>query len=145
MKHEQRKTIEGVTFCVTPLGYGKARKAFVRLTKAVGPALASGAGVKPEDMDVQAILGALVDNVDDSDLEWFAEAFGTATKFSTDGDKFPFLRGPEREVLFTGRLLLFFQWLAFALEVNFSDFLDFLKSADQGGGPVASAQSDLTD
>jgi len=129
MREPQKKTIDGVTFEVTPLGYSTGRKAFVRLSKAVGPALAEAAGGGP-DPDMAAALGSLVQNVEDDDLEWFADVLGKTTRFSSDGgDKWPFLTEANREVLFSGRIFLFFQWLAFALEVNFSDFLSFLKSA----------------
>lgn len=133
----QRRTIDGVEFEVTPLGHKLARQGFVRLSKIIGPALA--AAPTGQDADMQAALGMLVDRADDSDLEWFGDAFGKASRFSTDGGtRWPFLGAPEREALFTGRLMLYFQWLIFALEVNYSDFLDWLKRAAAGAAPPAS-------
>lgn len=134
----QRKTIEGVEFEVTPLGHKLARQGFVRLSKILGPALAA-ATADGQDADMAAALGMLVDRADDSDLEWFGDTFGKATRFSTDGGaRWPFLGSPEREALFTGRLMLYFQWLIFALEVNYSDFLDWLKRAAKGAAQPAS-------
>ena len=127
MREPEKKTIDGVTFEVTPLGYAVGRKAFVRLTKAVGPALAEAAQGS-EEGSMSAALERLVSSVEDSDLEWFADVLGKTTRFSTDGSKWPFLSEANRETLFSGRIFLFFQWLAFALEVNFSDFLSFLRS-----------------
>jgi hypothetical protein len=145
MREPSKKTIDGVTFEVTPLGHKKARKAFMRLSKAIGPALAGAAGsgdvsdLTGADVNIAAALGELVNHVSDEDLEWFSDVFGRTTRFSTDGQKWPFLDAANREVLFSGRLLLFFHWLAFALEENFSDFLDWLRpeaSADGPGGPL---------
>ncbi len=132
----QEKVLGGIHFRVTPLGFKEARRAFVRLTKAVGPALARAAdgtdpaNARPEDLDMGSVLEALVDRVEDSDLEWFANVFGKTTTFSRDGQKWPILREAEREVLFGGgQLMLFFEWLKFCLEVNFADFLDFVRRA----------------
>jgi len=130
-----KRTIDGVTFEVTPLGFKQARVAFVRLTKALGPALAH---VDTDAPDMAAALSALVERVGDDDLEWFADVFGETTRFSTDGSKWPYLHADLRESLFSGgKLMLFFQWLAFALEVNFSDFLVFLTRASGGAAPSA--------
>lgn len=137
MRDPEQRTIDGIAFEVTPLGYKKARQVFVRLTKTIGPALAMGA--EGADVDMAAVLGVLTDRVSDADLEYFGEVFGSTTKYSTDGERWPFLRAADQETLFAGQLMLFFRWLAFCLEVNFSDFLDFLKSAEVGGGPGASA------
>lgn len=139
MREPEKRTIEGVTFEVTPLGHKTARGAFVRLSRAVGPALAKAAGsgdvtdLTGADVDVAAALAALVDQVSDGDLEWFSDVLGKTTRFSQDGEKWPQLDSSNREVLFGGRLLLFFRWLVFALEVNYSDFFAFLRSASVVG------------
>lgn len=146
MQERKSKTIEGVTFYVTPLGFKAQRRGFVRLSKAVGPSLAvmsSGTAPAPSEAEqepAQAVemgpaIRELVDRISDEDLEWFEQLFGPTTMFSVDDpEKTPILREPEREILFRGRLALYFQWLAFCLEVNYSDFLSWLKSAVSGGG-----------
>lgn len=140
MRDAGKRTIDGVIFEVTPLGYREGRKAFVRLSKAVGPALAQAssggdmADLSGSDVDVAAALSALVSEVSDGDLEWFADILGKTTRFSRGGDKWPYLVEANREALFAGEILLFFKWLAFALEVNFSDFLSFLRPAKSGDG-----------
>ena len=139
----EKRTIDGITFEVTQLGFAKSRQAFVRLAKAVGPALAKIADSAPSLADMRKIapgslaeaVETLISNVGDSDLEWFADVFGSVTRYSVDGERWPFLRAEDREELFSGRILLFFAWLAFALEVNYSDFLSVLApppAADRG-------------
>jgi hypothetical protein len=143
MRDPVKKTIDGVTFEVTPLGHKTARGAFVRLSKAVGPALARSAGsgdvtdLTGSDVNVAAALGEVIGNVSDEDLDWFSDVLGKTTRYSVDGEKWPFLDSSNRDVLFQGRLLLFFHWLAFALEVNYSDFFGWLRSALDAGEPAA--------
>lgn len=125
MRQPEKRVIDGVHFECTPLGFAASRKAFVRLTKIAGPALASGGGANTAE-----VFAVLSERVSDEDLEWFADLFGATTRFSHDGDAWPFLKADNREVLFGGgRLGLFFQWLMFALEVNYSDFFEWLRSA----------------
>jgi len=138
MREPQKKTIDGITFEVTPLGFKQGRKAFVRLSKALGPALGAAPSVDAlkAGRNVSAILERLVAEVSDDDLEWFASTLGDKnTRYSTDLEAWPFLNSANRETLFQGRLTLFFKWLIFALEVNFSDFLDLLKSVKTDGAP----------
>lgn len=137
MREAQKKTIGEVTFEVTPLGFKQGRKAFVRLSKAVGPALAAAESVDhiKAGRGVTGMLEKLLDNVTDDDLDWFAEVMGKATRFSRDGDRWPYLDGNNREALFGGNLVLFFKWIVFCLEVNYADFLDLLKSGQPATDP----------
>lgn len=139
MQLETEREIDGVRFRMTPLGFAKARRIFVRLTKIAGPAMAKAAPQGASDLaDAMAVL---TEKVSDADLEDLAETFGDCTRFSQDGDAWPFLNKANREALFSGgRLMLFFQWLAFALEVNYSDFFEWLKSA--GGAAGQPSQSE---
>lgn len=120
------ETIDGVTFEVTPLGYKAQRAAFVRLSKALGPALAALADKAPNLASINLVgaVTAAVEGVSDDDLEWAAETFGEATRFwSSDPTRKPFLRAQEREALFGERgLVLFFKWLALCLRANFAPF-----------------------
>lgn len=126
----ERKTIDGIVFEVSPLGFKQGRKAFVRLSKAVGPALAAAKSLEDlKGSNVTAMLEKLVREIDDEDLEWFSDVFGKVTRFSREGDKWPFLTDSNRELLFQGRIMLFLKWLAFSLEVQFSDFYSQLKDA----------------
>ena len=136
MREPTKKTIGDITFEVTPLGFKQGRKAFVRLSKALSPSLGELTAAK-DLFDAGTIAGALeklLDHISDEDLDWFAEVMGKGTRFSRDGDKWPFLNEANREALFAGNLMLFFQWLVFCFEVNFSDFLGLFKDALKGGG-----------
>ena len=137
MREPQKRTIEGVTFEVTPLGFKRGRRAFVRLSKAIGPALGAADSVDAlrQGRGVTEVLEKLLDSVSDEDLEWFADVLGKGTRFSRDGDKWPFLNESNRDALFGGELVLFFRWLMFALEVNFSDFLELFKSGKTASDP----------
>lgn len=123
---EQERVIGGTTYKVRPLGHTLARKVFVRAAKAIGPAAAAAAE------DPAKAVGALVENVTDSDLEWIADVFGKVTQYEGP-DGWPFLHKDARELRFGGgKLFEFFEWLAFCLEVNYADFFAFAKlvSAD---------------
>lgn len=137
MREPMKKSIGDVTFEVTPLGFKVGRKAFVRLSKALGPSLKELTAAKDllHAGTIAGAFGKVIEHVSDEDLDWFAEIMGKGTRFSRDGDKWPFLNEANREVLFAGNLTLFFQWLAFCLEVNFSDFLELFKDALKGGAP----------
>ena len=144
MREPQKKTIDGVTYEVTPLGFKKGRRAFTRVAKILGPVL--GAAESLDSLggrNVSAMLERLLTEVGDDDLDWFADVFGATTRFSRDGDKWPYLNESNREALFGGNLLAFFQWLVFCLEVNFSDFLGLLRKGKPGGVPsAAESQAD---
>lgn len=143
MIEPQTTTIEGVTFTVTPLRLKKSREVFLRLTKRVAPglgalldALASGGGslMDSDAGKIGGALEALVGPLSDEDLDWISDAFGETTTFSTDGEKTPYLTAANRESLFQGRLVLFFRWIAYCIEVNYADFFALLRereTADQ--------------
>lgn len=143
MRDPETKTIDGIQFRITPLGFNEGRRGFVRLSKLLGPAL--GAAASAGTKDPEGLAGALeraLGGLTDEDLEWFADVMGKATQFSDDGSRWPWLTKDNREALFSGRLMLFFRWLVFALEVNYSDFLDWLKSEIGDGAPAGPASPD---
>lgn len=147
MREPVKKTISGVTFEVTPLGHAQGRRGFVRLAKVLGPALAAGAGARGKGTeDMSRALEGLAERLSDEDLEWFSEAFGGATRFSTDDPKkWPYLTEANRESLFQGRIVLFFEWLLFALEVNYSDFLEWFRRATNAAAPAENQTPDSHD
>lgn len=128
--------IEGILFEVTPWGYDEASRAFTRLSKKCGPALAAIAqpGGSPDLARAAALALA---QLDEGDLPWISELLGKSTRYSTDGGATrPFLRKGEREALFSGRVMLALRWIAFGLEVNYGDFFaafgDLRASAHEG-------------
>lgn len=134
---EKTRQIGEVTFYVSPLPFSKARRVGLRLAKTLAPGIGAtmealaAVGGSVGDVDTASIgpaLGTALDPVSDEDLEYFAEVFGGVTRFSTDGTAKPFLGKAEREILFRGNLVLFFQWLVFAVEANYSDFFGLLNA-----------------
>lgn len=133
-----------VLFRVTQEGFATGRAIFVKLAKAIGPALGALATGGKEPL--AAALKAATENLSDPDLAWLTEKLGASTQFSTDGgEKWPFMTKENQEELFGGNLVLYFGWLYFALRVNFSDFSDALSSLPgfvrEGGTPQNSPKS----
>lgn len=144
---EQNRTIGDVTFHVRQLPFTKARATLVLLSKKVAPGLGALLESMPRkgesllDKDAGQLgdaLSKLLDPLSDADLEHLAEVFGDATCFQRVGstDR-PVLNKANRQALFTGRLVLFFQWLAYCVEVNYSDFFALLPEAPAPGSPGA--------
>lgn len=134
----------GVRFEVTQEGFATGRALFVRVAKAIGPALAVLADSSATR--VAPALKSAAENLSDADLAVLAEKFGASTRFSIDGGvKWPYLSAANQEELFAGNLYLFFEWLYFALEVNYADFFDALKARSapdqKGETPDASPKS----
>lgn len=136
---------EPVYFRVTQLPFKSSRKVLVRLTKRLGPAIATVASQASSLKDLQD--GSMIDAVgdfaqalDDDDLDFFSEAFGPATEFNKDnGAKWPRLTTANQSGLFQGDLGLYLKWLWFCVEANYADFMGgFL--APQPQPPEAPAQ-----
>lgn len=154
MKDPRRKTIEhhsldgdgndvveSYEFEMVPLGFKDGRALFVRLVKQAGPALLALADKSPSlkslgSKPVESLHQAIKE-LSDSDLEWASDLLGKTTKIIRPDGKTPYLHAPVREELFGGRLVLFFAWLWFGLEVNFSDFSAAFRSANNAPAPGA--------
>lgn len=123
-RKQETEQIGEVQFRVTQEGFASGRAVFVRVARALGPALSALA-----TNNLEAAAKHAVENLNDADLEFLADRLGASTQFSTDGGvRWPFLGKAEREELFAGNLYLFFQWLFFALRVNYADFFDALSA-----------------
>lgn len=110
------KEIEGHTFDVGYLNTKVARKTWLKLMQAVGPAFAHA-----QDGKLDAAVTALASKPELA--PFFEELVTTLAKVTmVDGKS---LAQCEGEV-FKGKIGLTFKWLRFALEVNFKDFLDML-------------------
>ncbi len=131
----ETREIDGIQFRVTQLGFASGRKLLVRLAKTMGPSLATLAGGAKslKDVDLVSLVRTAVEGLEDSDLESYAEILGEVTQWSTGGGKWPALSYANREELFSGRILLFFRWLMFALEVQYADFSGALKARNEQG------------
>lgn len=141
----QTREIDGVLFRVTPMSLTAARRGLVKLAKVVGPSLAQAMNEAPSldalkaDMAGANLVDAVssfMDKISDQDLEWFEDQIGKHSAASMDGgDTWPALVKANRDQIFQGRLLLYFRWLAFGLEANYSDFFGWLRSAADDAGP----------
>lgn len=142
----QTKTIDGVRFEVTQLLGPESRRLFVRIAQQFGPGLVELLSSKGEEARLQAATVRLLTSLTEADIDLASEEFGKTTRFSTDGRNWPYLDRDARETLFEGdRLLLHFQWLAFALEVQYGSFaggLGKMLGALAPEAPVKSASED---
>lgn len=139
-----------VDFEVTQLGFADSKRLFVRLAKALGPGFAQVAekAVNLKTLALSGLVQAAVENLSEKDLDEIADLLGTVTRFSVDGGKKkPFLTVDNREALFSGELLLYFEWLWFALGTQYGDFSRALlgqSAADQSAettSPLATSNS----
>ena len=133
------KEIDGARLRVTQLPYTSARKTLVRLTKLLGPALVSAASLGQAALSaglgMGPALGDFFDRLTDEELEHFAKTFGQHSQIMTPDGTWVYLDAKNRSIYFAGRLMLFFRWLEYAIEVNYDDFLAVLKGPkgdDQG-------------
>lgn len=121
---------------MTQLPFGKSRGVFMRLAKAVGPVL-SAIPMRPGDpFPIMEALAQVVERVSDAELERLTDDLCSdgACAYSHDGAKWPLMHKDNRETLFEGDLMLYFKWLAFATEVNFSAFFAGF-AAPKGSAP----------
>lgn len=127
-----------IRFRVRPLGFKAGRRVFMRTAKAVGPSLAALADRTPSlaALNLPGAIQSALQNVEDADLEWLASELEDVSAFEVDGSgNWADLTPANREALFAGNLALFFRWVWFALEVQFADFSDALRSAAAVGAP----------
>lgn len=136
--HTESRTIGNYTYEVTTLGGLAGRKLLTKLVKTLGPCLAplltdsdgnTKKGWSVLDADSKSVAAALVefaDRVTPELLEELAVAFGKTTLVDMGGGKAVQLTLENQDLHFAGNYGEFFRWLAFALEVNFRDFLGAL-------------------
>lgn len=123
------------TFEVTQLPYSRGHRVLLRLFKALGPGLAEALSKFPAlqgrelgTLDVTEIAqvfaaGAerLANDLSDEDFDFVTDELAEFSFLKKGERKLPLKN--EREFLFAGDYLLMFQWLGFALRVNFFGFL----------------------
>lgn len=107
---------------------GRARKLFLKLVKTLGPALGELTEGASEDR-LSAAIQALSENLSEVELDAiFDLVFNSQTVFLVDGSRKQALKLDICELHFRGKFFDQLKVLAFAIEVNFSDFLDVFKS-----------------
>lgn len=150
MRDRQTREIDGRTYEVTQLDERTARATFLRLGKLLGPSLAElSKGLATGNLgdltieSVASALARLLYGASEEDLEYFCAVMRKTTKVQVlPGQGFAQLS----EGMFRGQLFSLFKWLVFAFEVNYTDFLDGLrtltpapKSAETNETPSPSA------
>lgn len=110
------------------------RKLLVRLFKVLGPSISAGLSSLPDDEGKELSLGdlkanalgdavaILAETITEGELEHVVETLSEATQYSGEPDRWLPLKR-DAEFHWAGRFLQMFQWIAFCLEVNYSDFL----------------------
>jgi hypothetical protein len=114
MREAKTKTIGAHTYEVRQLGGLEARKMLVRLAKMLG-------GVFGGD------IAAGIASLSEEDSEYLFNTMSQHTCVRVSKDQAPELYRIFDEH-FSGRTFEMMQWLVFALEVNFPDFLERLRS-----------------
>ena len=136
MLEHEKATINSTGYKVTKLPYKASKRVLLRLYKALGPALGQGlADALAGPSGLRSVLGAeigpalgaavrtLAETLAEEDFDFIVEALAEYTEISKSTDKWVPLKN-EMEFHFSGNMPELFQWLAFALRVNFGGFFD---------------------
>lgn len=132
------KTIGEHSYKVTQFGAKKGRSVLFQLSKMLGPALGA-----LTDGDLPQAMAAFARTANENDFDSLCDAFAGSTvvmvsqRLSDGGTReVPFPLSQIFDTHFAGRYGEMLLWLAFSIEVNFSDFLS-------EGGPLAMAMGSL--
>jgi hypothetical protein len=129
----EKTTINGTGYKVTQLPYKLGHKLLLRLYKVAGPALADTFAHAPEGSlaEVQvrdvapalaAALKGLAEQLHEADFDFAVETLAEYTQISSEPDKWIPLKS-QMEFHFAGNYAELFQWLGFALKVNYGGFI----------------------
>lgn len=126
--------IGGRTFTVHQLGFGASRNLLVLLGQVLGPGLAGvkvdGGGL--ESAGVGAIaggIGGMLAQLTPEQLDKIQGALALRTFVDMGDGKKPLLSDAGFDVVFDGRMADYFEWLQFALGVNYAGFFGALRTA----------------
>ncbi len=137
-------------FEVRALPAKMGRKALLRLTKKLGPAVAAMLdgrdatgleGVNLMDLDVSGAIRTLAQDLEEGDMEYFCDLFAayTAAEVSPGtGQMMELGKGTTFDMLFSQHYEVMLQWLWFCLEVNFGGFFGALGVS---ASPLAAAKA----
>lgn len=138
LKSESR-VIGGRRFTVHQLPFGQSRDLLVVLGRVIGPALSGAAasgGAQLATGDSLGGLGALatglgglLERLDPEQLDRIQDALSRHTFVELSPGKAPSLADVTLEAVFSGALEQYFEWLYFALEVNYAGFFGALRAA----------------
>lgn len=153
MLETKTRLIGNTRYQVTQLPSSHARKLLVRLVRMAGPIVASLLEDKTlidtnapivervSKLDSKTLATMLRDfstRVSEADLEYLCETLGGCTQIESLDGKLSPLDLEAQELHFRGgRLSELFRWLAFALEVQYSDFFSGLGGVGKPPGREA--------
>lgn len=132
MLQTEERLIGGVTYQVTQLAAPQGRKLLVRLYKVLGPTLGAALRGMPDDasaslgsLETGAIGDALIklaEVISEEELEYVCSTLAAHTQFSREPGRWLPLKQDE-QFHWAGRYHHMFQWIGFALQVNYAAFL----------------------
>lgn len=141
---EQTRTIEGVTYLISPMSFDISREALIRFGKICGPFIANLATARGGDEAskheaVKNAIQAIVALVSNEDLKYFDSVFAPRTKYIDHEGKEIYLK-PVLVVHFDDKLDAYFQWLRECILINWSKaFSTLLGKVATPTGEVAPA------
>ncbi len=126
MRKTKDFTIGDGQYRITQLGAKEGRKIWLRLVRALTPALEQLAS-EPQvsDKTLVGALGALLRNIDDETTEALYETFGKTCAVcvvDSKGERWPDLTGPVFDDHFAGNYVAMSQWLGECVLFNFLPF-----------------------
>jgi hypothetical protein len=140
----KEKTIDGHDFKFHPMMATPARELLDKLIRMFGPSIAAAvegldSAEVDTNMEITSILGSAMGSIGGSLREIAAamqpafhhklvEELGSHTQWRNEDGNYVPLRKDLREVLFATNLLTEFKWIAFCLEVQFSDFFGLFQT-----------------
>ncbi len=162
MLETKTRKIGEIDYQVTQLPAPKGRRLLVRLYKILGPTLGSalkalpegkGSGLSLGNLETSSIGEALVtlaDVISEDELDYFCDVLAETTQFSKEPGRWLPLKA-DQDFHWSGRYGRMFQWLVFALEVNYSDFLlgqaglgGFVSAMQKGNGQESDSRKKST-
>lgn len=131
--------IEGFTYKLVPLPFGRGRRALMRLVRVMSPIL-SATFRDGEQLDklrmISRALEVLPQSLSDDDVTFFAKEFGDCSSY-LDGSKWVPLLPAKQEQHFAARYLAFLRWLSASIKLNFGNFFSGVMSGSVGLNLVA--------
>jgi hypothetical protein len=149
----KQKEIAGKKFTVSPLPFGRGKAGLLRLLGVIAPSigdvLARGASVTSLLSDARGAafignaLAGLPHRLDENTMAWFENEFGSKSKAEV-GDvnvEMKLDNQAARDTVFESLgYMAFFEWLAFCLEVNYSNFFSEALAGLGSRKPKATAE-----
>lgn len=130
----ERREIGTATYIVTQFGGLKGRSVLFRLSKIIGPIVAGGIAGGKDATDIERAMlqmvgsgiAGYVEHAKEEDFIYLCETFAAITKVEQrleSGESIKVQLGDVFDSHFAGKYGEMLLWLAFAVEVNFANFL----------------------